>query len=198
MRPAILAGRILFFRQRRIIRASMGVGLMNAEVLVLNASYEPLHVVSTRRAILLLLKEKAELVEATDQCIRAASAAFPRPLVIRLRQYIKLPRNLSLPLTRRLVYARDQYTCQYCGGHFGAANLTLDHVTPKSRGGQKTWENIVTACKRCNQLKGNRTPDEAHMRLRRPPYRPRYVALVWLKSPERRPSAWEKYITGKY
>ena len=171
---------------------------MNAEVLVLNASYEPLHVVSTRRAILLLLKDKAELVEATDRYIRAASAQFPQPLVIRLRQYIKLPQNLTLPLTRRLVYARDQYTCQYCGAHLSASHLTLDHVIPKSRGGAKTWENIVTACKRCNQRKGNRTPEEARMRLRRPPYRPRYVALIWLKAPERRPSAWEKYITGRF
>ena len=171
---------------------------MNAEVLVLNASYEPLHVVSTRRAILLLLKEKADLVEATDRYIRAASAQFPQPLVIRLRQYIKLPRNLTLPLTRRLVYARDEYTCQYCGTRPGASQLTLDHVLPKSRGGQKTWENIVTACKQCNQRKGNRTPAEARMRLRRPPYRPRYVALVWLKTPSHRNSVWEKYITGKF
>jgi len=171
---------------------------MNAEVLVLNASYEPLHLVSTRRAVLLLLKDKAEIIEAADQVIRAASAELPRPLVIRLRRYIKLPRNLSLPLTRRLVYARDQYTCQYCGGHFNASQLTMDHVLPKSRGGKKTWENIVTACRRCNQRKGNRTPAEAHMRLLRPPYRPRYVALVWLKTPDPRPPVWEKYITGKF
>ncbi len=171
---------------------------MNAEVLVLNASYEPLHVVSTRRAILLLLKDKAELVEATDRYVRAASARFPQPSVIRLRKYIKLPRNLTLPLTRRLVYARDQYTCQYCGNSPGASQLTLDHVLPKSRGGQKTWENIVTACKRCNQRKGNRTPQEAHMHLLRQPYRPRYVALVWLKTPARHNEAWKKYITVDY
>ncbi|HID33344.1 MAG TPA: HNH endonuclease [Anaerolineae bacterium] len=171
---------------------------MYADVLVLNASYEPLHLVSIRRAVLLLLKEKAELIEATDQMIRAASAELPRPLVIRLRRYIKLPRNLAFPLTRRLVYARDQYTCQYCGGHFSASQLTMDHVIPKSRGGQKTWENIVTACKRCNQKKGNRTPDEAHMHLIRPPYRPRYVALVWLKAPDQRHPAWEKYLTGNF
>jgi len=171
---------------------------MNAEVLVLNASYEPLHVVSTRRAILLLLKEKAELVEATDRYIRAATAEFPQPAVIRLRQYIKLPRNLSLPLTRRLVFARDAYTCQYCGSSPGASQLTLDHVLPKSRGGKKTWENIVTACKRCNQRKGNHTPAEVRMRLRRSPYRPRYVALVWLKAPVQRNPAWEKYITDEY
>jgi len=176
----------------------LGGSGMYADVLVLNASYEPLHLVSIRRAVLLLLKEKAELIEATDQMIRAASAELPRPLVIRLRRYIKLPRNLALPLTRRLVYARDQYTCQYCGGHFSASQLTMDHVIPKSRGGQKTWENIVTACKRCNQKKGNRTPDEAHMHLIRPPYRPRYVALVWLKAPDQRHPAWEKYLTGNF
>jgi len=171
---------------------------VNAEVLVLNASYEPLHVVSTRRAILLLLKEKADLVEAADRYIRAASARFPQPVVIRLRHYIKLPHNLALPLTRRLVYARDAYTCQYCGARPRTDQLTLDHVLPKSRGGRKTWENIVTACKSCNQRKGNRTPAEARMRLRRPPYRPRYVALVWLKAPTRRNPVWEKYISGQY
>jgi len=171
---------------------------MHAEVLVLNASYEPLHLVSTRRAILLLLKDKAEIVEAADHMIRAASAELPQPLVIRLLRYIKLPSNLALPLTRRLVYARDHYTCQYCGGQFPTSQLTMDHVIPKSRGGQKVWENIVTACKRCNQKKGNRTPEEARMRLRRPPYRPRYMALVWLKAPSQRHPAWEKYITGNF
>ncbi len=169
---------------------------MSAEVLVLNASYEPLNLISTRRAILLLIKDKAEIIEATDRMIRAASTELPQPLVIRLRRYIKLPHNLSLPLTRRLVYARDQYTCQYCGGHFPASQLTLDHIIPKSRGGQKVWENIVTACKRCNQKKGNRTPQEAHMHLIRQPYRPRYIALVWLKAPHARHPAWEKYISG--
>ncbi len=169
---------------------------MSAEVLVLNASYEPLNLISMRRAILLLIKDKAEIIEATDRMIRAASTELPQPLVIRLRRYIKLPHHLSLPLTRRLVYARDQYTCQYCGGQFPASQLTLDHVIPKSRGGQKIWENIVTACKRCNQKKGNRTPQEAHMHLMRQPYRPRYIALVWLKASHARHPAWEKYISG--
>ncbi len=169
---------------------------MNTPVLVLNASYEPLHLVSTRRAVLLLLKDKAELVEAADQIIHAASIQLPRPLVIRLRRYIKIPRNLHLPLTRRLIYARDQYTCQYCGGRFPPAQLTLDHVIPKSRGGTKTWENLVTACRRCNQRKGDRTPAEAHMYPLRAPYRPRYVALVWLKTQDQRPAVWEKYMEG--
>lgn len=130
-------------------------------VLVLNASYEPLSVVSVRRAIVLLLKEKAELVEAAEAYLRAEQQAFRVPLVIRLVCYVRIPMHLSLPLSRRTVISRDHYTCQYCGCQFGRSDLTLDHVVPRSRGGATAWENVVAACRGCNQRKGNRTPDEA-------------------------------------
>ena len=165
---------------------------MSSSVLLLNASYEPLRVVSIRKAMILLLKEKAEVVEASDAVLHSGSMTFPRPLVIRLVYYVHVPHGLHLPLTRRMVLARDAYTCQYCGGHFPREELTMDHVVPKSRGGKAEWTNVVTACRKCNQRKGNRTPKEAGMKLLREPFEPRYVALVLLK--ERPHAVWEKYL----
>ena len=164
-----------------------------SSVLLLNATYEPLSVVSMRRAIILLLKEKAEVLEATDQRIRSASLSLPRPLVIRLVYYVRIPRRLSIPVTRRTVMIRDNYTCQYCGAQAGKSSLTIDHVIPKVRGGTKAWENVVCACTACNIRKGARTPKEARMHLRTTPGRPRYVAMVVLSnSPAHQ--AWSKYL----
>ncbi len=167
---------------------------LSGAVLVLNASYEPLNVVSIRRAVVLLLKEKAELVEAAERMLHAERMEMPCPLVIRLVHYVKIPQHFGLPLTRRMVLARDQYTCQYCGAQPGASELTLDHVIPRSRGGSKTWENVVACCRRCNQRKGDRTPAEAHMRLLRQPFRPRYVALALLYQMHEH-EVWRKYIS---
>lgn len=162
-------------------------------VLVLNATYEPLNVVSVRRAIVLLLKDKAEILEAADRRIRSASLSFPVPLVIRLVYYVRVPRRLNIPVTRRTVMIRDLYTCQYCGAQPAKANLTIDHVIPKVRGGATAWENVICACKACNLRKGSKTPEEAHMHLRRRPARPRYVAMVLLsKAPAHQ--AWGKYM----
>ena len=162
-------------------------------VLVLNATYEPLNVVSVRRAIVLLLKEKAELVEAAEAQLRAERVQFPVPLVIRLVTYIKVPRRFDLPVSRRTVLSRDNYTCQYCGAQPGKEELTIDHVLPRSRGGTHTWDNVVTACGPCNRRKGNRTPEEAGMPLSRPPYRPRYVAVALLGRGDVR-EVWDKYL----
>ncbi len=166
---------------------------MNGAVLVLNASYEPLHVVTTKRAVILLLKEKAEVVEATEQLLRSERMGLRKPLVIRLVQYVKVPRQLTLPLTRRLVLARDAYTCQYCGSQPKRAVLTIDHVMPRSRGGAKSWENVVASCRPCNQRKGNRTPAEANMPLVRKPFRPRYIALAIINDVQH-PDVWRKYM----
>jgi 5-methylcytosine-specific restriction endonuclease McrA len=155
---------------------------MSKQVLVLNASYEPLSLVSVRRAIVLLLHEKAELVEATQQMLLSCSSAYPVPLVIRLVHYVRLPHR-KVPATRAAVMLRDAYVCQYCGATPGRHNLTVDHVLPRSRGGSHDWDNLVTACTRCNQRKGSRTPDEADMVLRRRPFEPSYVALVLLSNP---------------
>jgi 5-methylcytosine-specific restriction endonuclease McrA len=165
---------------------------MSKQVLVLNAGYEPLSLVSVRRAIVLLLREKAELLEATQQLFASANRTVPVPLVIRLVHYVKLPHR-RVPPTRAAVMLRDAYICQYCGEMPGRQHLTVDHVIPRSRGGKQGWENLVTACKRCNQKKGSLTPDEASMSLIRRPFEPTYVALVLLSNPiaaER----WERLV----
>lgn len=155
---------------------------MSKQVLVLNAGYEPLSLVSVRRAVILLLREKAELVEATEQLLRSAHHSQPIPLVIRLVHYVRLPHR-RVPATRAAVMVRDLNICQYCGSVPGRSELTVDHVIPRSRGGGHSWQNLVTACKRCNQKKGSQTPEEAMMQLIRKPYEPTYVALVLLSNP---------------
>ena len=167
--------------------------MVSASVLVLNATYEPLSIVSVRRAVVLLLKEKAEIVEAAEAVLRSEHITLPVPLVIRLVTYVPVPRRLGLPVTRRTVLARDRYTCQYCGSQPGKAHLTVDHVVPRSRGGKTVWENVVIACGLCNRRKGDRTPEEAGMRLLSRPSRPRYVALVLLEGAGQN-STWAKYL----
>lgn len=162
-------------------------------VLVLNATYEPLNVVSVRRAVVLLLKEKAEVVEAAGAWLRSEQAAVRVPLVIRLVYYVRIPRRFSLPLSRKAVLARDHYACQYCGVQPGKASLTIDHVMPRSRGGETVWENVITACGPCNRRKGNRTPQEAGMLMLSEPRRPRYLALTLLMG-SRAPAVWSKYM----
>jgi len=163
------------------------------QVLVLNATYEPLSIVSVKRAVVLLLKEKAELIEAAEARLRAENFSIPLPLVIRLVYYVKIPRRMSLPVTRRTVLARDNYLCQYCGDIPPRQQLTIDHVLPRSRGGKTTWENVVVACQKCNGRKGNRTPEEARMTLLSTPKRPRYLAIAALGNLEAR-QAWNKYM----
>ena len=160
------------------------------QVLVLNATYEPLNTVSMPRAVALLLADKAEIVEAAEARLRSQHMTLPMPLVIRLVTYVRIPRMLPLTVTRRGVLRRDNYICQYCGRVHASSELTLDHVLPRSRGGKNTWENVVAACKPCNHRKGNRLPAEAHMRLLRQPFRPRYLALVVVDMPP----AWSKYL----
>ena len=164
-----------------------------SSVLVLNATYEPLNVVSLRRAIVLLLKDKAEVLEVAEQHIRSASISIPMPLVIRLVYYVRVPRRVYIPLSRRTLMIRDSYTCQYCGAQPPKSNLTIDHVVPKTRGGQTVWDNVVCACKPCNLQKGCRTPEEAHMNLRANPERPQYLAIVVLSHTPGH-TVWGKYI----
>lgn len=164
-----------------------------AQVLVLNAGYEPLNIVSVKRAIVLLLKEKAEVVEAAEAMMHSERLALKVPLVIRLVTYVRIPARLNLPLTRRNVLIRDGYTCQYCGAQPGKQALTLDHVVPRARNGQTTWENVVVACAPCNQRKGNRLPAEAQMCLIRQPFRPRYLAIALLDE-ARAHEVWSRYL----
>lgn len=163
-------------------------------VLVLNATYEPLNIVPVQRAIVLLLKEKAEIVEAAKHKVRAERLSIDWPLVIRLVTFVPIPRRLPLPLSRRTVLARDLYTCQYCGGQPSKHELTVDHVIPRSRGGTTIWENVVAACAPCNRRKGDRLPDEAGMILRSKPTRPQFVAIVLLSETNAH-AVWSKYLT---
>ena len=165
---------------------------MGQRVLVLNASYEPLQLISIRRAVVLLLQDKAELVEAAEQRLRARGISFEVPLVIRLVRYIKIPRRMRLPCSRRGVIARDRETCQYCGIQPGRGQLTVDHIVPRSRGGLTTWDNVVAACRECNHRKGGRTPEEANMVLLTVPRQPQFVAFALLGELERH-DVWKKY-----
>ncbi len=162
-------------------------------VLVLNATYEPLNIVPIRRAIILLLKEKAEIVEAAEGRLRSEKLSLPVPLVIRLVYYVKIPRRFGPPLSRRTVLLRDNYICQYCGRRYSSGHLTVDHVLPRSRGGKTAWKNVVTACKSCNGRKGDHTPEEVGMSLLARPRRPQYVALALLGE-VRENEIWRKYI----
>ncbi|MFV9505935.1 MAG: HNH endonuclease [Oscillochloridaceae bacterium umkhey_bin13] len=165
---------------------------MGQRVLVLNASYEPFQLISVRRAVVLLLQEKAEMVEATSAQLRARALSFAVPLVIRLVRYIRVPRKLRLPCSRRGVFARDREICQYCGTQPGRAQLTMDHVVPRSQGGLTTWDNVVTACRDCNHRKGGRTPEQANMELLSTPRQPQYMAFALLGELERH-DVWRKY-----
>jgi 5-methylcytosine-specific restriction endonuclease McrA len=136
--------------------------------LVLNVTDVPLAVVPARRAVVLVLKDKAEVVESNGAIFRSESLYIDAPSVVRLRHFVHVPFRAHAPLTRRAVFARDQFTCQYCGR--SAENL--DHVVPRSRGGLHVWENVVAACRRCNAKKMDRTPQEAGYRLARAPFAP--------------------------
>jgi 5-methylcytosine-specific restriction endonuclease McrA len=162
-----------------------------SRVLVLNASYEPLNVCTVRRAVVLILKEKAELLETGSRVLRSESVTFPHPVVIRLTTYVRVPRDSRRRrITRRAVFARDSWTCQYCGK---TSHLTVDHVLPRSRGGASVWENIVTSCAPCNRRKGDRTPLEVQMHPRRKPRAPGPAVFIRVAAPVV-PSAWQQYL----
>jgi 5-methylcytosine-specific restriction endonuclease McrA len=155
--------------------------------LVLNASYEPLAVVTARRAVVLVLKEKAVILESNGMVFRSQWLEVPAPSVVRLNYFVRVPFRARASLTRRAVFARDEWTCQYCGGH--AENV--DHVIPRSRGGMHTWENVVASCRRCNARKENRSHDEVGLRLRRQPFAPRDGLRLSLGRLE---PEWEPYL----
>ena len=160
-------------------------------VLVLNATYEPINVCTVRRAAVLLLKEKAELVERAAWELRSEHTHMPRPVVIRLMAYVNVPRDTERrKITRRAVFARDGWTCQYCGTR---SNLTVDHVIPRSKGGDSSWENIVASCAPCNRRKGDRLPRQAGMHPRRAPRTPQAEIFIHVASPTI-PAAWLQYL----
>jgi 5-methylcytosine-specific restriction endonuclease McrA len=148
---------------------------VTGHVLLLNADYSAMSVTSVRRALVLVLHRKADVVEALPgEVLRSAMAFHPWPSIVRLRQYVRVPYR-QIMLTRKNVLRRDRFRCQYCGAR---DHLTIDHVLPRSRGGKDTWDNLVTACTGCNARKGCRTPEEAHMPLHRKPHRPSHVMFI--------------------
>ncbi len=163
---------------------------MSDKVLVLNATYEPLNVCSARRAIVLMLKSKAEAVETCGRMLHSAEMAIPLPDVIRLSYYVRVPHSGVRRVSRRAVLARDNHLCQYCGSE---AHLTIDHIIPRSRGGDSTWENIVTSCAPCNSRKGDRLPAEANMILRSRPRPPEPLAFIYMAVNEIHRS-WKRYL----
>jgi 5-methylcytosine-specific restriction endonuclease McrA len=159
------------------------------QALVLNASYEPLCVVSTRRALMLMIDEKAEMLHPTDGVFRSERITFAEPSVVRLRHYVKVRFQARIALNRRAVFARDGHRCQYCG----AAAENIDHVIPRSRGGLHEWDNVVASCRPCNARKRDHFLEDSGMRLRRPPSVPRQRTFILVASGRIR-TEWEEYL----
>ena len=148
---------------------------MNRRVLILNADYSPIMVSTVQRAFILMYLKKTELVEkANGYKIRSVSSQYPMPAVIKLNNYVNVPYK-KVAMTRQNIFKRDGFQCQYCERR---EQLTLDHVTPKAKGGSSTWENLTTACNRCNAQKGGQTPKEADMSLMNKPFRPTYNSFI--------------------
>ena len=167
---------------------------LHKPVLVLNASYEPINVCAARRALVLVLKGVASAEELSSSLIHSSRQSLPMPSVIRLLEYRRIPHQ-TRALSRKNILMRDRYTCQYCHKTLPSAELTLDHVVPRSRAGETTWENLVACCHPCNNRKGSRTPDEAGMKLARAPrpfslHTSRHLMRLLAKSDDR----WQKYL----
>jgi 5-methylcytosine-specific restriction endonuclease McrA len=166
------------------------------QTLVLNATYEPLRIVSWQKAITLLFQGKVEVIASYDREIRGVTVRVRLPSVLRLLRHVRMKRPFAdVPFSRANVYARDDHSCQYCDDRFAPSQLTFDHVIPVARGGRKAWDNIVTCCIPCNRLKGDRTPEEAGMRLVRRPRRPEALPSLTLTLGIRRaPESWRDYL----
>lgn len=169
------------------------------KILVLNHSYQPLHFCNVRRAIVMLMKGKAEEIEYDGRVIHSPSIVLRVPTVIRLVTYLHLPRKWGgIRFSKKNVFKRDNYTCQYCGR--SGVGMTLDHVIPRSRGGATCWENVVVACQNCNLKKGDRTLKECGLRLLRKPREP-HLLLYYRSSVPVSTSIlerWNKYLLGEF
>jgi 5-methylcytosine-specific restriction endonuclease McrA len=163
---------------------------MTMRTLVLNAGYEPLAVVSFKRALVLVMNEKATIIAAdAAHPVFGMSGEWQRPSVIILRRYVRIPNGRNLPVSRRGVLRRDNNRCGYCAG----SATTIDHILPRSRGGKDTWENLVACCLKCNNLKSDRTPAEMNWKLRMRPAPPH--GTTWLvRGIERALPAWDEYL----
>lgn len=164
---------------------------LGGRVLVLNASYEPINVCTVRRAIVLILKSKAEVLDEHDIELHSEKSSITRPSVIRLRAYVRIPyQSLQRRITRRAVFARDGWECQYCGRR---GSLTMDHVVPRSKGGDTSWENVVACCATCNRRKGDRSVSQSGMKLRTRPLPPHSTIFIHVAQPTI-PAQWLPYV----
>jgi 5-methylcytosine-specific restriction endonuclease McrA len=164
--------------------------------LLLNATYEPLKVIGWQRAVTLLWQGKVEVLEVYEREIRSATWSTKLPAVLRLQHFVKIEyTKRAINFSRANIFLRDEYTCQYCGRRFRTEELTFDHVVPIAKGGRKVWENIVTACWRCNNRKSGRTPPEAGMHLikwpTRPDWKPFFTFTIGLRNV---PAVWRDYL----
>lgn len=167
---------------------------MTERVLVLNASYEPINVCSERRAVVMIFKGVARMEEQNGHQLHSSRITMDAPSVIRLMEYRHIPHERR-SLSRKSILLRDQYTCQYCSKLLAPAELTLDHVQPRSRSGESTWENLVACCRRCNHKKGNLTPEEAGMKLlKRPRPFSLHVNRQIMRYLGRADRTWRKYL----
>lgn len=167
---------------------------MYTQVLVLNSSFEPIHICGVKRAIVLIVKGVACSEENTTFVMRSPSTVMPVPAVIRLVHYVSIPYKKKA-YSKKHIYLRDSYTCQYCGKVTTPNELTLDHILPQSRGGKSVWHNLVTSCRKCNTKKGDQTPKEADLTLLNKPKRLTshfYLHLVRSKAGEN--EYWKKYL----
>ena len=165
--------------------------MLNRHVLVLNQNYEPLSVCSVKRAVIMVFLDRAEIIETLDgQKIHSVSMSLSVPSVVRLDAYIKVPIK-RIMLTRKNIIKRDGGRCQYCGKK--GSQMTVDHVIPKNLGGKDSWENLVAACLVCNNKKGQRTPDQAGMKLLKKPRRPNHITFIqqFVGVEDRR---WKRYL----
>jgi len=165
---------------------------MNSRVLVLNQDFSPLMVCSVERAFILVYLKKSELVRSSSKHqLRSVTSTFPLPSVIRLNRYVHAPYK-GVNLTRQNIFKRDNHECQYCGTR---KELTIDHVMPRARGGKDSWTNLVTACKKCNAKKGDYTPEEANMPLKKKPAKPTYS--IFLKDHiSEEAGDWDAFLNG--
>lgn len=196
---------------------------LNAEVLVLNKAWSPVHVTSARRAFALLLREMAEVIDVNDGAytghdfeswaalsrsrehftthphdwVRTVRMHLAVPKVIRLLGYNRLPRQ-GVKLNRRNIFARDRNQCQYCGQHFSTSELSLDHVKPRSQGGENSWINLVCCCTGCNARKGGRTPTQSRMHLIREPVKPKRNPAVSLRLSSDKYASWRAFLDHAY
>ena len=204
--------------------SSSQTSALDHSVLVLNKLFMAIHIISVRRAFCLLAKDLAEVVshedgqfttydfetwrevsefrlqnfrKEDDDWVRTASTAIQVPRIIRLLGFDRLPKQ-TVKFNRRNIFARDNNQCQYCGKRFPTAELSLDHVVPRSQGGQTTWENIVCACVACNVRKGGRTPREASMALIRKPEKPKRSPLLSMKLTQKKYESWQSFLDSAY